>query len=82
MKTIDRNVTTHGHIHVLEIKDSAFANIFYEMGSIVRLPRNINETYGNWTQADRLKTVNDTASITFINQAGQDISLYSVTNPD
>jgi hypothetical protein len=82
MKTIDRNVTTHGHIHVLEIKDSAFANIFYEMGSIVRLPRNINETYGNWTQAGRLKTVNDTASITFINRAGQDISLYSVTNPD
>lgn len=52
MKTIDRNVTTHGHIHQLEIKDSAFVNIFYEMGSIVRLPRNINETWdGNTTAA-------------------------------
>ena len=58
MKTIDRNVTTHSHIHQLEIKDSAFVNIFYELGSIVRLPRNVdnnntivNTTDGNTTLA-------------------------------
>lgn len=49
MRTIDRNVTEPSHIHRLEIKNSTFANVFYEIGSIVRLPENVaNQTLSGY----------------------------------